>query len=155
MLVVHSFQIHGFCPFAGRSHVIDYYTVDVKTSRVVDVHEIEKVIVDCSGRSLSQEAIACLIAEKLRSAFGNSTYMSVTVSGRHSQNSGTVVTREPSSNEDVTEYQALVFAAKQVLQFIDPVFPPSKEADGYFDRAKAAKSNLIDALVMLGEEIKA
>lgn len=83
MKVTHEFTMHAQCPFITQRTVWDYYTVSVTLDCVVDVHEIEAVIADCCGLSLSQEALCQLLSSKLKGR--------VELTGKHSANSHTTV----------------------------------------------------------------
>lgn len=87
MLVKHQFTVHAICPFIADRVVWDYYTVTVELTAVVDVHAIERVMDGVRGKRLSQEDIAELIARCLK-IFVTGV---LTVDGRHSANSRTVV----------------------------------------------------------------
>lgn len=83
MIATHEFTMHALCPFVSNRTVWDYYTVSVSLNCVVDVHEIEAVIADCCGLSLSQEALCQLLSSKLKGK--------VVLTGKHSANSHTTV----------------------------------------------------------------
>lgn len=133
MEVKHEFMVHALCPFIKDRNVWDYYTVTVIIDRVVDVHLIERAIDECRGVSLSQEALCCLVAEKLAD-FGNCQIQMV---GRHSANSVTSV--EKRTLKQAALSSELLFWAKRAVGMLG-------EGD--------VRERLTQVLVAHGEEIQ-
>lgn len=96
MRVTHIFQMHALCPFFPDREVWDYYTVRVVLDRVVDVHAIERVIASCCGMCKTQEAIYGVLVDQLSEICGD---CEITVTGKHSANSETIVDGGPISSE--------------------------------------------------------
>lgn len=82
-MITHRSIIHATCPLDGAW---DYYSVHIQTSEFVDVAEIEKILDRARGCQATQETIARTIKRLLGSR------ATVTLTGRHSQNTKTTVT---------------------------------------------------------------
>ena len=82
VMIRHSSMVHGKCPVNGRW---DYYQVDVETKEFLEVSELEEVLDFVRGTSKTQEEIAKNISMTLPYK------CKITVVGRHSQNTETVV----------------------------------------------------------------
>lgn len=83
MKVKHESIIHGKCPINGRW---DYYEVIVETEEFVEISELEELLDFHRGTNRTQEDLAKNIALQLPYS------CNVKLSGRHSQNTKTVVT---------------------------------------------------------------
>jgi hypothetical protein len=84
MVARHSFAIHAECPLVSHKQW-DYYTVIIQTEDTIDVHWIESVMNGVRGVRATQEEIALIIRQNI------GTEPAVEISGRHSQNSKSVV----------------------------------------------------------------
>ena len=83
MKITHESMIHGKCPINGRW---DYYKVVVETEEFVEISELEELLDFYRGTNKTQEDLAKNIALQLPHG------CSVKLSGRHSQNTNTIVT---------------------------------------------------------------
>ena len=83
MKVKHKSIVHGKCPINGRW---DYYEVNVETEEFLEISELEELLDFVRGGNKTQEQMASDIALSLPYS------CTVTLTGRHSQNTETVVT---------------------------------------------------------------
>lgn len=83
MKIKHSSTIHGKCPINGKW---DYYEVVVETEEFMEISELEELLDSYRGTNKTQEDLAKNIALQLPYS------CNVKLSGRHSQNTNTVVT---------------------------------------------------------------
>ena len=83
MKINHESMIHGKCPINGKW---DYYKVVVKTEEFLEISELEELLDFHRGTNKTQEDLAKSIALQLPYS------CVVELSGRHSQNTNTVVT---------------------------------------------------------------
>jgi hypothetical protein len=84
MLAIHSFRIHAECPLVAHKQW-DYYTVNIQTEDIADVHFLETVMDSVRGIRATQEEIGQIIRQQL------ACEAMVEIVGRHGQNSKTKV----------------------------------------------------------------
>lgn len=90
MKIEHSSIVHGKCPVNGRW---DYYEVSIQTNEFLEVSEMEETLDFVRGSKKTQEDIAKEISLSLP------YHCKVTLAGRHSQNTRTVVVCEERSKQ--------------------------------------------------------
>lgn len=84
LIAKHTFDIHAECPLVQHKQ-FDYYKVCVQTEDLIDANALDRVMDSVRGIRATQEDIASIIEQQLPRA------VLVEVSGRHSQNSETIV----------------------------------------------------------------